>query len=95
MTLDRTLKSGSGLHRARSVLTRAERIAKLTEEGKFDPSANSPLALPKVRVRTSKAGTKSKKAAEEAGAEGAPAEGTAAPAAAAAPAEKKGGKGKD
>ncbi|MCE5277053.1 MAG: small basic protein [Planctomycetaceae bacterium] len=93
MTLDRTLKSGAGLHRARSVLTRAERIAKLTEEGKFDPAANSPLALPKVRVRTSKAGTKSKKAAEETPAEGAPAEGAAA---AAAPAAKeKGGKGKD
>ncbi|MCE5328127.1 MAG: small basic protein [Planctomycetaceae bacterium] len=95
MTMDRTLKSGAGLHRTRSVLTRAERIAKLTEEGKFDPAANSPLALPKVRVRQSRAGTKSKKAAEEAGAEGAPAEG-AAPAAAAAPAAKeKGGKGKD
>ena len=64
MTMDRTLKVHGGLARARSVLTRAERIARLTEEGKFDPDQDSPLGLPKVRVRQSKAGTKSKKAEE-------------------------------
>lgn len=73
MTMDRTLKQHGGLLRVRSVLTRAERIAQLTEEGKFDPEADSPLGLPKVRVRHSKAGTKQKKAEVEVeeGAEGA------------------------
>ncbi|MHC4294338.1 MAG: small basic protein [Planctomycetota bacterium] len=80
MTVDRTLKVSGGLLRARSVLTRAERIAQLADEGKFDPEADSPLGLPKVRVRHSKAGTKTKKAEEpkvetEAAAEKAPAEG--------------------
>lgn len=61
MTMDRTLKIHGGLVRTRSVLTRAERIARLVEEDKFDPDSDSPLGLPKVRVRHSKAGTKSKK----------------------------------
>ncbi len=64
MSVDRTLKVSGGLLRARSVLTRAERIALLTEEGKFDPEEDSPLGLPKVRVRHSRAGTKTKKAEE-------------------------------
>lgn len=75
MTMDRTLKVHGGLLRTRSVLTRAERIARLAEEDKFDPEEDSPLGLPKVRVRHSKAGTKSKKeekaAAVEAGVAGA------------------------
>ena len=70
MTMDRTLKVHGGLIRTRSVLSRAERIARLTEEGKFDPEKDSPLGLVKTRVRVSKAGTKSKKV-EEAGPEGA------------------------
>jgi small basic protein (TIGR04137 family) len=87
MTMDRTLKPHGGLIGSRAVLSRAERIAKLIDEGKFDPAADSPLGLPKVRVRHSKAGTKTKKAAEPVlgaegavpGAEGAPpAEGAAA-----------------
>ncbi len=80
MTMDRTLKAHGGLMRTRSVLSRAERIARLTEEGKFDPEKDSPLGLPKTRVRVSRAGTKSKKAEEETledgaaeGAEGTPA----------------------
>jgi len=64
MSMDRTLRLHGGLLRTRSVLTRAERIAQLTEEGKFDPAKNSPLGLPKVKVRHSKAGTKTKKAEE-------------------------------
>lgn len=96
MSLDRTLKIRGGLGRTRSVLTRAERIAQLTDEGKFEAQKNSPLGLPKVKVRHSKAGGKAKKEAAEAaaGAEGtAPA---AAPAAAAAakPEGKAAGKGK-
>ena len=71
MSIDRTLRLHGGLLRTRSVLTRAERIASLMDEGKFDPDADSPLGLPKVRVRHSRAGTKTKKAAEEAPAEAA------------------------
>lgn len=71
MSLDRTLKIKSGLRGSRSVLTRAERIAFLTDEGKFDPEEDSPLGLPKVKVRHSKAGTKTKKAEEVPAVEGA------------------------
>ncbi len=79
MTLDRTLKVHGGLAGTRSVLSRAERIAHLVEEERFDMDDGVPLGLPKVRVRTSRAGTKSKKAAEEVPAEGAEgAEGTEA-----------------
>jgi small basic protein (TIGR04137 family) len=85
MTLDRSLKIHGGLIRTRSVLTRAERIERLLDEGKFDPEKDSPFALPKVRVRHSKAGTKTKK--EEKPAEVAEAEGAeAAEGAAEAPA---------
>jgi len=81
MTTDRTLKVHGGLLRARSVLTRAERIARLADEGKFDPEADCPLGLPKVRVRRSKVGTKAKKISEEAGVQAEGAEGAeAAPA---------------
>jgi len=69
MTLDRTLKQHGGLVRARSVLTRAERIARLIDEEKFDPETDSPLGLPKTRVRHSRAGMKSKKAEAPAEAE--------------------------
>lgn len=61
MSLDRTLKLKGELSGSRSVLTRAERITRLVNEGKFDPEADSPLGLPKVKVRHSRAGTKSKK----------------------------------
>ena len=64
MSLDRTLKTHGGLARKRSVLTRAERIARLVDEGKFDPEKDSPMGLPKLKVRHSKVGTKTKKAKE-------------------------------
>jgi small basic protein (TIGR04137 family) len=64
MTMDRSLKSSGGLKGSRSVLTRAERILRMQEEGKFDPESDSPFKLPKYRVRTSKAGTKSSKKEE-------------------------------
>ena len=60
MTLDRTLKQHGGLARNRSVLTRAERIAQLTDEEKFDPETDSALGLPKVRVKKSMAGKRKK-----------------------------------
>ena len=63
MTMDRTLKVHGGLARTRSVLTRAERVAMLMDQGKFDAEADSPFGLPKVKVRHSKAGTKTKKEA--------------------------------
>ena len=75
MSMDRTLKTHGGLLGTRSVLTRAERIAHLIDEDKFDPQTQSPLGLPKTKVRHSKAGTKSKKAEEK---PAAPAEGEAA-----------------
>ncbi len=63
MSLDRTLKLSGALSGSRSVLTRAERIERLVTEGKFDPESDSPLGLPKVKVRHSRAGQKSKKEA--------------------------------
>ncbi len=81
MSMDRTLRIHGGLTRTRSVLKRDERIAHLIEEGKFDPEADSPLGLPKTKIRHSKAGTKTKKAEEKPAAEGAAeaAEGTEKP----------------
>jgi len=43
MTLDRSLKIHGGLIRTRSVLTRAERIERLIDEGKFDPEEDLSL----------------------------------------------------
>jgi small basic protein (TIGR04137 family) len=92
MSLHRSLKTKSGaLNQHRNVLTRAERIQKLSDEERFDASKNTALGLVKVRSIKVAAGKKPKKA-EEAGAEGAakPAAGAkaaapAAPAAKAAP----------
>ena len=61
MSLDRTLKLKGALSGSRSVLSRAERIARLANEGKFDPEKDNPFGLPKVKVRHSRAGTKAKK----------------------------------
>jgi small basic protein (TIGR04137 family) len=65
MSMDRTLKTSGGIIKQRSVLTRPERIAILQAEGRFDPESDKPVGLPKVRVKTSKAGTKSKKDSAE------------------------------
>lgn len=65
MSMDRTLRTHGGLGKTRSVLTRTERIARLVDEEKFDPETGRPLGLPKVKVRHSKAGTKSKKVEEK------------------------------
>ena len=61
MSMDRSLKHHGKLKGNRSVLTRAERIAKMGEEGKFDEESDSPFGLPKLRIRTTKAGSKAKK----------------------------------
>jgi small basic protein (TIGR04137 family) len=50
MSLDRSLKVGGGMSQKRSVLTRAERIAKMTADKKFDPKKNKAVGLPKTLV---------------------------------------------
>jgi small basic protein (TIGR04137 family) len=85
MSLDRTLKIHGAMARTRSVLTRAERIERLMEEGDFDPEEDDPFGLPKMKVRHSKAGKKTKKekpeeeAAEAVGEGGEAAEGEETP----------------
>ena len=64
MSLDKSLKSKSALERHRNVLTRAERIAKLEEEGRWTDNS-SPTGLPKVAHRKSTAGAKEKKEKKE------------------------------
>jgi small basic protein (TIGR04137 family) len=61
MSIDKSLKRKGSLVRARSVLTRAERILVLRGDDKF-PDGRSPYGLPKVRVV--KIGKKPKKAAK-------------------------------
>jgi small basic protein (TIGR04137 family) len=87
MSLHRSLKTQSGaLNQHRNVLTRAERIARLTTEDRFDPAKNTALGIVKVRSIKASAGKKPKKAEEAAeGAAGAkPAAGAKAAAGAAA-----------
>jgi len=79
MSLDRSLKTSGGLLKHRNVLSRAERIAKLTEQGKFDPEQDSPLHLPKVASRKAAVSKATKKKGPEAEGEGeTPAAGDAA-----------------
>lgn len=82
MTMDKSLRSRKGMVRARSVLNRAERLARLQEAERWKPG-DCPIGLPKVRVYklTMK---KKKKAKAEEGAEGAAAATPAAGAAATA-----------
>ncbi|HEX6884743.1 MAG TPA: small basic protein [Planctomycetota bacterium] len=82
MTIHSSLRGVNTLSGERSVLTRQERIAKLTKDGKFKAETSPVWGLPKVRTKFKVAGAKKVKAAA---AEAAPAEGAAA--AAAAPAK--------
>jgi len=75
MSIDRSLRSKGTLARHRNVLTRAERVTKLTAQERFHEGM-SPLSLPKVANYKAKAGKK--KAAAKA--EAATAEAAAAPA---------------
>jgi small basic protein (TIGR04137 family) len=90
MTIDKSLRVKRGATQNRSVLTRVERIQRLREADRWK-EGDSPLGLPKVRVRKLTMKKKKKKKEEE----GAAAEGaTAAPAAAPpSPAKPTGGKG--
>jgi small basic protein (TIGR04137 family) len=70
MTMDKSLKVRLGLARARSVLTRAERIERLKATDRWR-EGNSPLGLAKVRVYKLAVKKKKKKKEEEEGAEAA------------------------
>ena len=83
MTMDKSLRIRRGLIRSRSVLTRAERLARLQEADRWK-EGDSPIGLPKVRVYKLSMKKKKKKKEEEEGAEG-----TAAAAATPAAATKK------
>ncbi len=90
MSIDPSLRMASGLTRHRNVLTRAERIERLSKAGKFDMSAGRATGLVKVANRKTVAAKAAKKEAAAPGAEGAAAPaaaaGAKAPAAAAKPA---------
>ena len=60
MSLDRSLKTAGSLARHRNVLTRAERLARLTEEERWTEE-ESVFGLPKVINRNLKVGKKTKK----------------------------------
>jgi small basic protein (TIGR04137 family) len=78
MTIDKTLKVRRGAASNRSVLTRAERLERLKETERWT-DGDSPLGLPKVRVRKLAMKKKKKKAkeGEEEGEAGAAAPATA------------------
>ncbi len=79
MSIDKSLKRKNSLSRARSVLTRAERI-KTLQDGEKWTDGRSPFGLPKVRVvKIVLKKVKKEKAAEGEGAEAAPAAAAAAP----------------
>ena len=68
MTMDKSLRMRRGMARARSVLTRAERLEQLQKAERWQ-QGDSPLGLPKVRVF--KLAMKKKKKKKEEGEEGA------------------------
>jgi len=87
MSIDKSLKRKGGMIKQRCVLTRAERIAKMLENGSLT-EGRSPFGLPKTRVQKIVLKKKVKKEVTEgaeAGAAGAPAAPGAAPTPAATP----------
>jgi small basic protein (TIGR04137 family) len=90
MTMDKSLKVRLGLARARSVLTRGERIERLRAADRWK-EGDSPFGLAKVRVY--KLAMKKKKKKKEEGEEGAAGTAAAPAAEAAKPAGKAAGKG--
>lgn len=66
MTIDKSLKVRRGSVRSRSVLTRAERIAKLREQDRWQ-EGDSPIGLPKVRVYKISVKKKKKKGKDDEG----------------------------
>jgi len=75
MSMDRSLKATTSLTRHRNVLTRPERIKRLSDEERWH-KGDSTFGLPKVANRNLKVGKKTKKKEEAAAAEGAPTETT-------------------
>ncbi len=49
MSIDKSLKRKGGMNRTRSVMTRAERIGKMMENGTYQAD-QSPFGIPKTRV---------------------------------------------
>jgi small basic protein (TIGR04137 family) len=87
MSIHSSLKMKSGsLNQHRNVLTRAERISKLSSVEKFDMAKDNPLGLVKVRSIKVTAGKKEKKKVEGEGDAAAPAAGAKPAAGAAKPA---------
>jgi small basic protein (TIGR04137 family) len=74
MSIDKSLKRKAGGNRNRSVYTRAERITKMMEDGKW-PDGRSPFGLPKTRTLKVAARKKVKKEAAEGDAAATPAAG--------------------
>jgi small basic protein (TIGR04137 family) len=93
MSIDKSLRRKNQLARARSVLTRGERIKTLVDEERWTAD-QSPYGLPKVKV-VKIVVKKPKKAKEEAPAEGTGEAGAAAPATPAPAPEKKAEKKSD
>ncbi|MFZ2872905.1 MAG: small basic protein [Phycisphaerales bacterium] len=52
MSLDRSLKVSASMAGKRSVMTRAERIAKMTADKKFDAKKDKVLGIPKTLIPT-------------------------------------------
>jgi small basic protein (TIGR04137 family) len=87
MSIDKSLRRKGGMIKQRCVLTRAERIAKMLENGSFT-DGRSPFGLPKTRVQKIILKKKVKKEAVEGEAAAGAAPGAAPAAAAATPAAK-------
>lgn len=68
MTVDKSLRTRKGIVRARNVLTRAERIEKLSQQDRWTEE-DGPCGLPKVRVYRVVVKKKKKAKGEEAGTE--------------------------
>lgn len=50
MSMDRSLKTKGNYAGVRSVLTRAERVAKMTADKKFDAKKDKVLGIPKTLI---------------------------------------------
>ena len=70
MTMDKSLRTQTGIVRARNVLTRAERIEKLMQQDRWR-EGDSPCGLPKVRIHRVVVKKKKSKKGDEEGADGA------------------------
>lgn len=68
MTIDKSLRTRKGITRSRNVLTRAERIEKLTQQDRWS-AEDGIFGLPKVRVYKVVVKKKKKKKGDEEGAE--------------------------